>query len=181
MCYTVLLKLILIVKGMSMSENKKEYGWDAAMGIRLYDKIRQDMKTAMVSKDTAVRDTMRLIMGEFPSLTVALTLESGKKTTRVKTPEEITDDDLLDIIRKLVKSEKTVLDFKKETTSDYLELLNCYLPKMATAEEIEQWIQENIDLSSLKSPMQAMGNVMKHFGKLADGNQVKEILKNISA
>ncbi len=163
-----------------MTESKITYGWDASMGIRLYDKIRQDMKTAMRKKDHAVRDTMRLIMGEFPSITVAITLESGKKTTRVKTPEEIIDDDVENIIRKLVKSEKTVLELKKETTSDYLELLNCYLPAMATSQEIEQWIKENVDLSQFKSPLQAMGLAMKHFGKLADGNQVKDVLKNMT-
>ena len=163
-----------------MTDNNKTYGWDESMEISLYDKIRQDMKTAMLNKDNPVRDTMRLIMGEFPSLTVNITLESGKKTTRVKTPEEITNEDLQNIIRKLVKSEKTVLELKNETTSDYLELLNCYLPKMATPEEIEAWIKENVDFSNLKSPMQAMGQVMKHFGKLADGSQVQEILKNMA-
>ena len=164
---------------MPVSDIKNEYGWDASMGVSLYDKIRQDMKNAMIKKDTAVRDTMRLIMGAFPSLTVSITLESGKKTTRVKKPDEITDDDLLNIIRKFVKSEKTVLELKKETTSDYLELLNLYLPKMATSKEIKQWIRDNVDLSQFNSPMQAMGNVMKHFGKLADGNQVKEVIKNM--
>ncbi len=163
-----------------MNQTKDEYGWNATMGMSLYEKIRSDMKTAMVKKDTAVRDTMRLIMGEFPNLTVAITLESGKKTTRVKTPEEITDDDLMNIIRKFIKSEKTMLDIKKQETSDYLELLNSYLPKMATIEEIEQWINQNVDFSKFKSPMQAMGTVMKHFGKLADGNQVKSVLKNMT-
>ncbi len=162
-----------------MPELDKSYGWDTSMETTLHDKIRQDMKTAMVNKDTTVRDTMRLVMGEFPSLTMNITLESGKKTTRVKTPEEITDEDLQNIIRKFVKSEKTILEIKKEETSEYLELLNSYLPQMATPEDIKQWIQENIDLSNFKSPMQAMGNVMKHFGKLADGNQVKEILMSL--
>jgi len=163
-----------------MSGIKNEYGWNNALGISLYDKIRQDMKSAMIKKDTGVRDTMRLIMGEFPSLTIPITLESGKKTTRVKKPAEITDDDLINIIRKFVKSEKTVLEFKKQTTSDYLELLNLYLPKMASFEQIEQWIKDNIDLSTYNSPMQAMGSVMKHFGKLADGNLVKQVLKKMA-
>ena len=110
-----------------MPDIKTEYGWDVSLGISLYDKIRQDMKHAMIHKDNAVRDTMRLIMGAFPSLTVAIILESGKKTTRVKKPEEITDEDLLDIIRQFIKSEKTVLEYKKETTSDYLELLHQYI------------------------------------------------------
>ena len=164
-----------------MTANENEYGWNASIKVSLYDKIRKDMKTAMVKKDTQVRDTMRLIMGSFPGLTVSITLESGKKTTRVKQPDEITDDDILDIIRKFVKSEKTILDLKKETTSSYLELLNTYLPQMATADDIKTWIQDNVDLSQFKSPMQAMGTVMKHFGKLADGNQVKEVLKNMGS
>ncbi|NDY71245.1 hypothetical protein DO021_06760 [Desulfobacter hydrogenophilus] len=164
-----------------MAEHTAQYGWDASMEISLYDKIRQDMKAAMLKKDTAVRDTMRLIMGAFPELTVPITLESGKKSTRTKTPEEITDEDIQNIIRKFVKSEKTVLEIKKETSSDYLSLLESYLPKMATTEEIEVWIKTNIDLSTIKSPMQAMGSVMKHFGKLADGNQVKDILQGMTA
>jgi len=164
-----------------MSGIKNEYGWDNALGISLYDKIRQDMKSAMIKKDTGVRDTMRLIMGAFPSLTIPITLESGKKTTRVKKPAEITDDDLINIIRKFVKSEKTVLEYKKQTTSDYLELLNLYLPKMASFEQIEQWIKDNIDLSKYNSPMQAMGSVMKNFGKLADGNLVKQVLTKMKS
>ena len=163
-----------------MADNTAPYGWDASMGISLHDKIRQDMKASMVKKDTEVRDTMRLIMGAFPDITVPITLESGKKSTRAKKPEEITDEDIHDIIRKFVKSEKTVLELKKETTSDYLELLEAYLPKMATTEEIEAWIKTNVDFSTVKSPMQAMGTVMKHFGKLADGNQVKAILQGMN-
>ncbi|GAB6144014.1 GatB/YqeY domain-containing protein [Desulfocicer niacini] len=162
-----------------MSEITSSYGWNASMGMSLHDKIRQDMKHAMINKENTVRDTMRLIMGSFPDLTVSMTLESGKKTTRVKKPEEITDDDILDIIRKFAKSEKTVLEIKKKTTSDYLELLNAYLPQMATSAEIRQWIQDNVDLSQFKSPMQAMGAVMKHFGKQADGNEVKAVLKDM--
>jgi len=162
-----------------MSEITSSYGWNASMGMSLYDKIRQDMKGAMINKDNTVRDTMRLIMGSFPDLTVSMTLESGKKTTRVKKPEEITDEDILDIIRKFAKSEKTVLEIKKETTSDYLELLNTYLPQMVTSDEIRQWIHDNLDLSQFKSPMQAMGSVMKHFGKQADGNEVKAVLKDM--
>ena len=163
-----------------MSDITPVYGWNASMEISLYDKIRQDMKRAMINKDTDVRDTMRLIMGSFPNLTVSMTLESGKKTTRVKKPEEITNDNILDIMHKFAKSEKTVLGIKKEITSDYLELLNTYLPRMASSREIKQWILDNVDLSNFKSPMQAMGAVMKHFGKQADGNQVKAVLKDLN-
>ena len=64
----------------------------------------------MLEKNEQVRNTLRLIMAEFPKLTVPLTLESGKKSTRLKKPDEITDDDVIGIIRGLSKSEQTVLE-----------------------------------------------------------------------
>ena len=157
--------------------NISNYGWSQDIPISLHDKLKADLKKAMLSKDLEVRNTMRLIMAEFPKLTVPITLESGKKTTRLKKPEEITNDDILGIIRGLVKSEKTVLEATRQETSEYLTILQSYLPKMADREEIVAWIKDNIDFSQYKSRMQAIAAVMKHFGKLADGKQVKQILE----
>ncbi|MEJ2168364.1 MAG: GatB/YqeY domain-containing protein [Desulfobacterales bacterium] len=159
--------------------NKTEqgYGWNPQMPFSLLEKIRRDLKQAMLKNDPEVRNAMRLIMAEFPKLTVPLTLESGKKSTRLKKPAEITDDDILGIINGLVKSEQIVLEAKKQASSTYLEILHSYLPKQVTREEIEAWIKENIDFSQYKNKMQAMGTIMKHFGKAADGKQVNQILK----
>ncbi len=154
-----------------------EYGWNPEMTLSLLEKIKQDLKTAMLSKNQKARNTMRQIMAEFPKLTVPLTLESGKKSTRLKKPAEITNDDIIGIINGLVKSEQTVLEIKKEATSEYLEILQLYLPKMVSREEIEAWIKENIDFSQYKNKMQAMRTIMKHFGKTADGKLVNQILQ----
>jgi uncharacterized protein len=153
------------------------YGWSQDSGMSLHDKLRADLKKAMLEKNQEVRDTLRLIMAEFPKLTVPLTLESGKKSTRLKKPEEITNDDVIGIIRGLSKSERTVLEATGQPTSDYLEILQTYLPKMMDRDEIVSWIKDNIDFSQFKNKMQAMGPVMKHFGKLADGKVVNLILK----
>ena len=157
---------------------EEEYGWNQDMSMSLHDKIRADLKTSMRDNAAEIKNAMRLILAEFPKLTVPLTLESGKKTTRLKKPEEITNDDIIGIIRGLVKSERIVLEAKNEETSAYLEILESYLPKMATREEIVEWIKENIDFSQFKNKMQAMGTIMKHFGKLADGKMVNEILRD---
>jgi len=159
------------------SGEKIEYGWSQDMKVSLHDKVRADLKTAMLNKDPEVRNTLRLIMAEFPKLTVPLTLESGKKSTRLKKPEEITNDDVIGIIKGHVKSEQTVLEATGQSTSEYLIILKSYLPKMVDPEEIRTWIRENIDFSEFKNKMQAMGPVMKHFGKLADGKLVNQILK----
>jgi uncharacterized protein YqeY len=166
---------------MKMSEhNEGSYGWSQEMQVSLLEKIRADLKIALRNKDSEVKGALRLIMAEFPKLTVPITLESGKKTTRLKKPEEITNDEIIGIVRGLVKSEKTVLEAKKEETSEYLQTLEAYLPRMASREEIAEWITENIDFSQFKNKMQAMGTIMKHFGKMADGGTVKDILSKMA-
>ena len=166
-----------------MTPSTSDYGWNQGMGLPLVEKIKQDLKTAMRSRDTVVRDALRQVMSEYPMLTVPVKvqLEDGrsKDTTRPKQVDEITDEEVVGIIRKLIKAEKTVLEAKQESTSGYLQTLDLYLPQMATREEIESWIRENIDFAEFKSPMQAMGPIMKHFGANADGNTVKEILQKL--
>ena len=157
-----------------------DYGWDKDSGVLLRDKIKADLKQALKRGDGAVKDTLRQIMGEYPSLTVPITLETGKKSFRVKQPEEITDNDITGIIQKLVKSEKSVLEMTGDPPSVYLQTLERYLPQMATREDIADWIREHIDLSQFKSPMQAMGTIMAHFGKQADGNLVKQVLQELA-
>ncbi len=159
-----------------MSEYK--YCWDDSMDQSLFGKIKTDLKKSMLNKAEVVRDTLRMIISEYPKLTIPITLESGKKTTRLKKEDEITNEDIQKIIRSLVKSEKTVLDFKNESTSEYLQILENYLPKMITEDEIKLWIENNIDFNSYNNPMQAMKDIMIHFGKTADGNIVKKILQS---
>jgi uncharacterized protein YqeY len=161
-----------------MPDSKAEaYGWSQDQPIRLLEKLRKDLKKAMLNKDPEARSAIRLVMAEFPKLTVPLTLESGKKTTRLKKPEEITNDEIVGIIRGLVKSEHTMLEAKKEESSAYLEILKTYLPKLVDRDEIVVWIKDNVDFSQFKNKMQAMGLIMKHFGKTADGKMVNQILQ----
>jgi uncharacterized protein YqeY len=161
-----------------MSETQaQKYGWNPDMLTSLLDKLKADLKQSMLKKDVEARSAIRQIMAEFPKLTVPITLESGKKSTRLKTKEEITNDDIVGIVQGLAKSERMVLEAKKEESSEYLNILQLYLPQMASREEIIAWIGDNIDFSEYKNKMQAMGSIMKHFGKQADGKMVNEILQ----
>ncbi len=161
-----------------MSNRPNEtYGWNPEMDTPLLEKLKADLKQSMLQKNVAARSAIRQIMAEFPKLTVPITLESGKESTRLKSGEEITDDDIIGIILGLAKSERLVLEAKDEDSSEYLEILKQYLPRMADREEVIAWIKENIDFSEYKNKMQAMGTIMKHFGKQADGRMVNQILQ----
>ena len=127
----------------------------------LLAKLRSDLKAAIMSRNEAVKGAIRIIISEFPTkITLPITLESGKKSSRPKRDDEITNDEIITVIMGLCKSEKQTLEFTKQATSDYLQVLESYLPQMASEEEIMAWAKENIDLSQFKSPMQAMGAIM---------------------
>jgi len=129
----------------------------------LQELIKADLKTAMKARDEDKKSTLRVILGEFS--------RSDKK--------ELSDDEVIKVLQKLIKSEKEVLEKKEEASSPFIEIIATYLPQMATDDEILAWIEENVDFTQFKNKMQAMGPIMKHFGALADGNRVKELLQNL--
>ena len=133
--------------------------------MRIQEQIKQDLKQAMKDKDEEKKNTLRIIIGEF-----------GRAEAK-----ELSDDEVIKIVRKLIKSEQESLEQSGKSASDsrYIQILESYLPQMASDEEIRQWITENIDFSHYKNKMQAMRDIMAHFGARADGNQVKQILQSM--
>ena len=69
--------------------------------------------------------------------------------------KQLLDDEIIKILKKLIKSEKEMLEKSGRGAA-------------------------NIDFSTYKNKMQAMGTIMAHFGASADGNTVKQVLQNFS-
>ena len=129
--------------------------------MNLQQQIKKDLSAAIKARDEHKKNTLRVVLGEFGRL--------DKK--------ELSDDEVVKILKKLIKSEREVLEQKGETAdSAFIEIIEAYLPNMASEVEILSWIRENVDFSQFKNKMQAMGVIMKHFGATADGNVVKQIL-----
>jgi uncharacterized protein len=132
--------------------------------MNLQQQIKKDLTSAIKAKDAERKDALRVVLGEFGRL--------EKK--------ELSADEVVKILKKLVKAEKEVLEQKgQEKESEFIRIIENYLPKMASEAEIVSWIKQNIDLDQFKNKMQAMGVIMKHFGATADGNEVKKILGQI--
>jgi uncharacterized protein len=127
----------------------------------LQDLIKKDLALAMKAKDDEKKNILRVVMGEF-----------GRQTRK-----DIPDTEVIQILKKLIKSEKEVLAQTGGPETDrFIEVAENYLPKMATEAEISTWIDQNIDFSQFKNKMQAMRPIMAHFGATADGNLVKQVL-----
>lgn len=130
----------------------------------LQEKIKQDLTRAIKARDDEKKNALRVAMGEF-----------GRSAEK-----ELSDDDVIKTLKKLIKSEKEMLQQQGETDhSPFIDVLTGYLPRMAEEAEVTAWITENIDFSQYRSKMQAMGPIMKHFGANADGNMVRKILQTL--
>jgi uncharacterized protein YqeY len=130
----------------------------------LQEQIKKDLMSAMKARDEETKSTLRIIMGEF-----------GRAARK-----DLSDDEVIKILKKLVKSEQETLEKQGgETSSPFIRTIETYLPQMATDDEVRAWIDENIDFTQFKNKMQAMGPIMKHFGARADGNAVKSLLQKL--
>ncbi len=123
--------------------------------------IKADLVSAMKSKDEERKNAIRVALGEF-----------GRNDKK-----ELNDEEAIRILKKLINSEKEMLVAKgMKDDSIFIQILETYLPKLASRDEILDWIHRNINFSEFKNKMQAMKPIMSHFGSSADGNVVKQIL-----
>lgn len=146
----------------------------------LHKQIKDGIKEAMLKKDTLRLTVLRNISSVFTNEMIA------KKTT---TPE-ISDEDAVTIIRRLVKQRKDSIEqFTKGNRMDLvkneqneMKILETFLPQMMNREEIEKVVKakiaeaETIDKTKLG---QFMGGIMKELKGKADGMLVKEILEGL--
>lgn len=133
----------------------------------LLQKLKKDKLKAVKARNVNKKDAINMVLGEVPRL------------NKPKN-EKVTDEELIKIITKLVKSELITLEHAHidPSKSEYLQILEEYLPKMMTEEEISTWVLDNIELSDYNIPMKAMKDVMKELKGKADGNLVKKVLTN---
>ncbi len=126
--------------------------------------IKADLVSAMKNKDEERKNAIRVALGEF-----------GRNDKK-----ELNDEEVIRVLKKLIHSEKEMLVAKGiSDDSKFIQILEAYLPKQVSRDEILDWIHQNVDFSEFKNKMQAMKLIMSHFGSSADGNVVKQILQDI--
>lgn len=145
--------------------------------MEIREKIMSDMKTAMRDKDQLKLDTIRF-------------LQAAIKYREIEVrPNPISADDVLGVIKKLVKQRKESIeqyqaasrqDLVDKETSE-LKILEGYLPAQMSRDQIEKIVVETIAAVGAKT-VKEMGPVMKAVmaktGGAADNKTVSEIIKS---
>lgn len=145
----------------------------------LKDKITEDMKTAMRAKDKERLSTLRMVKSEIM-----------KREKDQEKGTELTDEEVIKTLNTLVKQRRDSAEqYEKggrmelaEKENAEIAVLEEYLPKAASDEEIEKAVTETIAETGASS-MRDMGTVMKASlaklsDKTVDGKAVSQVVKS---
>ena len=143
----------------------------------LKEKLMEDLKESMKNKDTVRKNTVQMVRAAI------LQIEKDKGI-------EVEDSKIIDIIAKEVKTKKDALkDFEKAERQDLIDLTNReieilqeYLPKQLSRDEVKAEVQKIITEIGATS-MKDMGVIMKEakakMGASAEGKTINEVAKEI--
>ena len=147
----------------------------------LFEKVSEDIKTAMKARDKVRLETLRNIKKVFLEAKTA----PGANDT-------LTDDAALKIIQKLAKqgkeTAKTYIDNGRQDLADdelaQVAVLEEYLPKPLTEAEIEAAVKEiiaQVGATSMKDMGKVMGIASKQMAGKAEGGVISGIVLRLLA
>ena len=151
----------------------------------LKDKINDDYKNALKSKDKSKISTYRLILSSIKDLDILNRSGPNKKETD--------DNDIKKLLRKMLKQRSESIEiYKKNNRSDLLEveqneynILISFLPKQLSEDEMKKICEETISklsASSVKDMGRVMGELKKNYSDNIDfakaGILLKQLLNN---
>ena len=145
----------------------------------LEQQVQEDIKQAMKAKDTVAMNATRAIKGQ---ILLFKTSEGGSK--------EVTDGDILNMIRKLVTQRKEAAEQytaagRQELADNELAeaaVLEKYLPKQLSSEEVKAKVQEiiaQVGATSIKDMGKVMGVANKALAGLSDGRTISTVVKEL--
>lgn len=145
----------------------------------LEKQVVEEMKTAMRAKDKDKLEALRSIK----SAILSAKTEKGAQ-------KELSDEQELKLLQKLQKQRKDALEVYQqqnrpdlaETEQKQLEVIELFLPKPLTAEELNSKLKdiiEEVGASSPKDMGKVMGRASKELAGRADGKTISATVKEL--
>ncbi|MBI5370042.1 GatB/YqeY domain-containing protein [Candidatus Uhrbacteria bacterium] len=141
----------------------------------LANRISDDMKEAMKTKNSATLSTLRL-------------LRSAMKNKQIDVQHELSDEEILAVIKTSVKQLRDSIEsFESGGRQDLAQsargeviVLEAYLPAQLTDEQLERMVKEAITQTGATSKQdmgKVMGAAVKAVSGGADGSRIKQIVE----
>ena len=146
----------------------------------LEEKIQQDIKAAMLAKDTVALASVRAIKA---AILLAKTAEGSKP---------VDDAEIVKIIQKLVKQRKESAEiYSQQNRPELAEnelaeaaVMEKYLPKQLSEAEIEAKVKEiiaHVGATSMADMGKVMGTATKALAGAADGKVISALVRKLLA
>ena len=146
------------------------------------EKINEEYKTALKSKDNNKISTYRLILSGIKDLDISNRSGPNKKETA--------DEDIKKLLKKMIKQRNESVEiYKKNNRQDLLkieqseiDLLSTYLPKQLSEEETKKICLEvilKVGAQSIKDMGKVMGELKKNYSDSIDFSKAGSMLKEL--
>jgi uncharacterized protein len=131
--------------------------------MKLKEQINTDYMIAFKMKNVVAKNLLSVIKGEI-------------QTIEKNVGGELSDEDVIKILQKSAKSLKEMVASGSEQAKEELDIIESYLPKQMSKEEITQKVIELVN-----SGITQMGGIMKEFAQLpADKKLVSDVFREIT-
>ena len=146
------------------------------------EKINDEYKTALKSKDKNKISTYRLILSGIKDLDISNRSGPNKKETD--------DEDIKKLLKKMIKQRNESVEiYKKNKREDLLkieqgeiDLLSTYLPKQLSEEETKKICSEiitKVGAQTIKDMGKVMGELKKNYSDSIDFSKAGSMLKEL--
>ncbi|HLQ83425.1 MAG TPA: GatB/YqeY domain-containing protein [Pseudogracilibacillus sp.] len=142
----------------------------------LSEKLTEDMKQAMKAKDRKKLSVIRMVRASLQNEAIKLGVDTLSE-----------EDELTILSRELKQRKDSIEEFEKADRSDLvdnlnseIEILEVYMPKQLTDEELDQLIDqtiEEVNATSKRDFGKLMGALMPKVKGKADGSKVQQLVK----
>ncbi len=149
----------------------------------LQNQIEEKLNQSLKNKDKTLYPTLRLIVSAIKDAVIA---------NRGKDSKELTDQDIMSLLKKMVKQRNESCEVYKKAGREELlasetkeiEIISSFLPKQLSEEETKKICEDvvkKVGAASIKDMGKVMGMASKELAGKADGKRINECVKSLLA
>ena len=147
----------------------------------LQNQIEEKLNQSLKNKDKSLYPTLRLIVSAIKDAVIA---------NRGKDSKELTDQDIMSLLKKMVKQRNESCEVYKKAGREELlasetkeiEIISSFLPKQLSEEETKKICEDvikKVGATSIKDMGKVMGELKKTHADVLDFSKVGSIIKTI--
>ena len=147
----------------------------------LQNQIEEKLNQTLKNKDKSLYPTLRLIVSAIKDAVIA---------NRGKDSKELTDQDIMSLLKKMVKQRNESCEVYKKAGREELlasetkeiEIISSFLPKQLSEEETKKICEDvvkKVGAASIKDMGKVMGELKKTHADVLDFSKVGSIIKTI--